>query len=112
MHFIVLRVNDLDDRGRGWRGWLLADLDGAVEGGQGRGEAFRVVGAELEQRLAFLYFVARLGQADHARGGADWVFLAGPAGAEPPGRGAHLEGVQAGQPAVGGGGAGPRDVRR
>ena len=49
--------------------------------------------AELEQRLAGLHRLSRLGQADDARGRADVVFLARPARAEPPGRDADLERV-------------------
>src|SRR5580692_5775724 len=110
---IVLCGSDvLDDRGRGFRGRCFADFYGAVERGQGGRETVFVVGAQFEQGLAFLYFVARLGQADHARGGADRVLLTGPARAEAPGRGPDLEGVEAGQPAVGGRRAGFLDIWR
>src|SRR5580700_3321544 len=87
---IVLRGADvLDDQGDGRRR-CFADLYRGIKGSQGRAEAVFVVGAELQQRLAFADPVARLGQADHAGGGADRVFLAGPARAEAPGRGADL----------------------
>ena len=89
----------LDDRGDLRRGAVLADGDRAGQGGQGGTETLRLVGAELEQRLAGLHPVTRLGQADDPRGRADRVLLAGPARPEPPGRRAHRQGVQAGQPA-------------
>src|SRR4029077_1854220 len=83
---ILLRGADLlDDRGDRGRWALVADRGRALKGGQGRAEALRLVGAELEQRLAGLHPVARLGPADDAGGRADVVFLARPAPTAPPG---------------------------
>ncbi len=53
-----------------------------------------LVGPQLKQRLPVLDPLPRLGQADHAGARADRVFLAGPAGPEPPRRGADRERVE------------------
>ena len=77
---ILLRGTDFgDDRGDRRGRSLVADLGRALQRGQGRAEALRLVGAELEQRLAGLHRLSRLDQADDARGHADVVFLARPA---------------------------------
>src|SRR5215468_1698807 len=91
----------LDDRGH-LVGPRWADLDGVAEGGQRRAEPGLVVGAQLQQRLLLLHPVPRLRQAQHARGRADRVLLAGPARAEPPGGVADRAGVQPHEEASGG----------
>src|SRR5215475_4003261 len=103
---LLSHLDPVDDRGD-LAGSPRADLDGVPERGQRRVEPGLVVGAQLQQRLLLFHPVPRLGQAQHARGSAHRVLLAGPAGAEPPGGVAHRAGVQALQPACGGRGHRP-----
>ena len=77
------------------------DLDGAVEGLQGGGEAGGVVEVQLEERLALLHPVAHRRPPDDAGGGGDGVLLAGPARAEAPGGHADGHGVEPGEGAGG-----------
>src|SRR5215831_1210396 len=96
----------LDDRGH-LLGPPRADLDGVPQGGQHRIEAGLLLGAQLQQRLLLLHPVPRLGQAQHARGRADCVLLAGPARPEAPRGLPDRAGVQPDQEAGGGRGHRP-----
>src|SRR5215475_6208807 len=97
----LLLPHPLDDHG-GRIGALRADLDGVPQGGQRRAEPRLVVAAQLEQRLLLLHKVPLLGEAQHARRGADGVLLAHTARAEPPGGVPDRPRVQPHQEAGGG----------